>query len=194
MTYLSWVCYYCQWFFVFFVSSHPGQVQSRQVPSISRHATCVVRLWCKTGERTLDSLAPYLFPDFVLLWLWCLFVSADLSTLLCGQVHYLQPCDTVRFTSCVFLYCLLLLFLSLVCPLPPTYLCLDINALSLASVHWHQPHLPAFAATLWESAFRFNCSAAFSLAWVFFAFHPSMSAYFPLLFRICTDPSKVKLC
>lgn len=28
-----------------------------------------------------------------------LFVSADLPVLLCGQVHYLQPCDTVRPTS-----------------------------------------------------------------------------------------------
>lgn len=30
------------------------------------------------------------------------FVSADLSALLRGQVHYLQPCDTVRPTSVVF--------------------------------------------------------------------------------------------
>lgn len=31
-----------------------------------------------------------------------LFVSADLPTFLSGQVHYLQPCDTVRPTSVVF--------------------------------------------------------------------------------------------
>lgn len=80
--------------------SHPGQIQSHQVPSISRHAACVVCLWSKTGEKPSEFLrTPYHFSRRCPSLTVTLFVSTDLPTLLCGQVHYLQPRGTVRLTS-----------------------------------------------------------------------------------------------
>lgn len=103
-------------------ASHPaGQIQSRQVQTFSRHATRVVCLWSETGKKPSDRYIQSHFSFHVPSLTVMLFVSADLPTLLRGQVHYIQPRDTVR-TSLCGVYHLLVFFLGLHRP-----------------VHWRQP-------------------------------------------------------
>lgn len=157
--------------------SHPGQIQSCQVPSVPWHEARVVCLWSETGEKPIDLALSFFFPEVVLLHFNTVCLRRFTNTPIWPSTLFTAFRHSKSISDCV--------FFSLSVCLPYSAhrsVTRQQNALGLALCTQFTDVSPIylFLLPLCGNAFKFKFGFVLCIQPdLFLAFHPSMSAYFP---------------